>query len=118
MSNPVPLTFEERETVSLCLAAGMPISSIAAKIGRHRSVIYREISRNGGKDDYRAVAAQDRCDTMRERPKRRKLESCARLHDAVNEGPGKEWSPRQISKRLAVDYPDDPEMRVSPGLLT
>lgn len=50
---------------------------------------------------------------MRARPKARKLEECRRLHDAVNEGLRQKWSPEQISKRLEVEYPDDPEMRVS-----
>ena len=50
---------------------------------------------------------------MRARPKQRKLEYSRRLHDAVNEGLKQNWSPRQISKRLAVEYPDDGEMRVS-----
>jgi IS30 family transposase len=31
----------------------------------------------------------------------------------VNEGLKQSWSPRQISKRLEVEYPDDGEMRVS-----
>lgn len=50
---------------------------------------------------------------MRARPKARKLEASRRLHDAVNEGLRQRWSPEQVSKRLEVEYPDDPEMRVS-----
>ena len=50
---------------------------------------------------------------LRARPKALKLEECRRLHDAVNEGLRQKWSPEQISKRLEVEYPDDPEMRVS-----
>jgi IS30 family transposase len=50
---------------------------------------------------------------LRARPKERKLESCQRLHDAVNDGLRQKWSPEQVSKRLGMEYPDDPEMRVS-----
>jgi IS30 family transposase len=82
-------------------------------LGRHHSTVSREIDRNGGSLDYRAVEAQTRCEENRLRPKTRKLESSRRLHDAINEGLAEKWSPRQIGKRLRVDYPDDPQMRVS-----
>jgi IS30 family transposase len=57
--------------------------------------------------------AEGRAVTIRARPKARKLESSRRLHDAVNDGLTREWSPQQISSRLRIDHPDDPEMRVS-----
>jgi len=62
---------------------------------------------------YRAVEAQERCEVMRLRPKARKLEACAELHEAVNDGLTQRWSPRQISRRLREDHPDDEAMRVS-----
>lgn len=82
-------------------------------LGRDHSGIAKEIARNGGRRNYRATAAQERCDAMRARPKLRKLECSSRLHDAVNEGLKTKWSPRQISERLKRHHPDDPEMRVS-----
>ena len=36
-----------------------------------------------------------------------------RLHDEVNRGLTRKWSPEQISARLVVAHPDDPEMLVS-----
>jgi transposase, IS30 family len=39
--------------------------------------------------------------------------SSRRLHDEVNRGLTWKWSPEQISARLVVAHPDDPEMRVS-----
>jgi IS30 family transposase len=116
MSGSVPLTVEERETISRELSrSGSSASSrsIGRLLGRHHSTIAREIDRNGGPADYRAVEAQLRCDESRLRPKERKLVSDRRLHDAVNEGFAQKWSPRQIGKRLVVDHPDDPGMRVS-----
>jgi IS30 family transposase len=41
------------------------------------------------------------------------LEKNTALHDAVNSGLEKKWSPKQISKRLRQDFPDDDTMRVS-----
>src|SRR5512135_1800378 len=72
-----------------------------------------EIGRHGGSDDYRAVEAQARCDALRARPKPRRLAASARLYNAANEGLAQHWSPRQISRRLRVDYPDDEGMQVS-----
>jgi len=116
MSGSSPLTVEERETISRELSRGgssVSVRSIGRLLGRHHSTVAREIDRNGGLADYRAVEAQLRCDESRRRPKERKLESDRRLHDAVNDGFAQKWSPRQIGKRLRVDHPDDPRMRVS-----
>ena len=110
------MTVEERETISRELSRGgssVSVRSIGRLLGRHHSTVAREIDRNGGLADYRAVEAQLRCDESRRRPKERKLESDRRLHDAVNDGFAQKWSPRQIGKRLRVDHPDDPRMRVS-----
>jgi IS30 family transposase len=41
------------------------------------------------------------------------LETNRRLHDVVNEGLAKKWSPRQVSRRLREDFPEDDTMRVS-----
>lgn len=108
-----PLRIEEREIISRELGRGRKARYIGRLLGRHHSTIYDEIDRNGGAASYRAVDAQRRAEDNRARPKDRKLETSARLHDAVNEGLHQKWSPEQISKRLKADHPDDPEMRVS-----
>ena len=48
------LTLAEREEISLGLAVGDSIRSIATQLGRAPSTISREITRNGGQDLYRA----------------------------------------------------------------
>jgi IS30 family transposase len=113
VSRSEPLRFDEREVISRELSRGRSARDIGRILSRHHSAISGEIARNGGGNDYRAVAAQERCEKMRLRPKARKLESCPRLHDAVNEGLKRKWSPQQISKRLVKDHPGDQEMRVS-----
>lgn len=113
MSGREPLRFEEREIISRELSQGRKPRYISKVLGRHPSTIYDEINRNGGAAEYSAIAAQARADANRARPKVRKLEQSARLHDAVDEGLRQKWSPEQISKRLREEHPDDLEMRAS-----
>lgn len=106
------MSVEEREVISRELCCEQSARSIGKLLGRHHSTISREIGRNGGSGDYRAVDAQARCAAMRTRPKPRKLEASRRLHDAVHDGLAQNWSPKQISRRLRVDHPDDEAMRI------
>ncbi|MGI8305774.1 IS30 family transposase [Saccharopolyspora hattusasensis] len=113
MSRHEPLRFEEREIISRELCRDRSARFIAKVLGRHHSTIAREIDRNGGAKEYRAVDAQRRAEDNLRRPKERKLVSSTRLHDAVNDGLQEKWSPKQISERLREDHPDDAEMHVS-----
>jgi len=107
------LTVEERDDILRGICENLSARAIAARLGRDRSVISREIARNGGRDGYRVHAAQQRYETLKSRPKERKLEKNQRLHDVVAEKLRDDFSPEQISGRLKEDYPDDPGMRVS-----
>ncbi len=80
MSGGTPSCAEERETISLRLVASRNC------LARHHSTIAREINRNGGATHYRALAAQERYESFKARPKERKLVALPRIHDAVNEG--------------------------------
>jgi IS30 family transposase len=113
MSGGIPLCAEERETISRELCKNTSTRQIGRLLGRHHSTISDEISRNGDREHYRACAAQERYESLKARPKERKLVTSSRLHDAVNEGLEQKWSPEQISARLEEEHPDDPEMRVS-----
>jgi IS30 family transposase len=113
MSGAEPLCAQEREIISRELSQDKSARFIGKLLGRHHSTILREIERNGGAAEYRAIAAQERYDQYKVRPKERKLVVSPPLHDAVNEGLKNKWSPEQISTRLETDHPDDPEMRVS-----
>src|SRR5262249_9667530 len=113
MSGGTPLCAEERETISRELCRENSARCIAKLLGRHHSTIAREINRNGGAAKYRALAAEERYESFKVRPKDHKLVASSRLHDAVNEGLEQKWSPEQIGARLTEEYPDDPEMRVS-----
>jgi IS30 family transposase len=107
------LSLAEREEISRGLAAGLSLRRIAVGIGRAPSTVCREVNNNGGRGKYRAASA-DRAALRRAlRPKRAKLARCPRLRRVVEAKLEALWSPEQISAWLALEYPDDPEMRVS-----
>ncbi len=95
------LVLEEREVISRELARGRNPRFIARVLGRHHSSVYEEVRNNGGPEEYRAVDAQARADRLRSRPRERKLVSSEKLHDAVNDGFEKQWSPEQIPPSAA-----------------
>lgn len=109
----IALTAEEREVISRGVAAELSLREIARQLGRDVSVVSRELTRNGGRGGYRALAAQERAARCAVRPKTRKLVASRRLHEEVNAGLAKRWSPQQISGRLVLDHPEDLELRVS-----
>lgn len=107
------LTVEDRNDTLCGIRGNLSNREIATRLGRNPSVISREITRNGGRDNYRVHAAQEWYETLKSRPKERKLEQNKRLHDEVAEKLRDDFSPEQISARLKQDYSDDPGMRVS-----
>src|SRR6267154_5216957 len=54
------LTLPEREEISRGIAVHRSARSMACLLGRSPSTVSREISRNGGYDDYRAALADDK----------------------------------------------------------
>jgi IS30 family transposase len=111
--SPRRLSFAERERISRGIAAGESDSEIARALGRHRSTVGREIGRGGGRWAYRALAAERGAQRRSRRPKLGKLARSPRLLAAVEAGLGARWSPQQISARLKLEYPEDPQMRIS-----
>ena len=107
------LCFAERERISRGLAAGEGARAIARDLGRSPSTITRELERNGGAQRYRALGAHRRAIEHLGRPKPTKLSRSPRLREAVEAGLARRWSPQQISARLRVEHPDDPELRIS-----
>ncbi|MDB2407402.1 helix-turn-helix domain-containing protein [Jannaschia sp.] len=86
----------------------MPVAEIAQKLGRHRSTIYRELSRNRFTDEenpyldgYYGPVAQTIA--SRRRFRRRKLVRMPTLLTSVVDRLRAGWSPEQISGRLRRD---------------
>jgi IS30 family transposase len=111
--SPLRLSLAEREEISRGLAAGEPVREIARRLGRAPSTVCREVAANGGRDQYRACAADRRAVRRMRRSKPAKLARCPRLREAVESKLELRWSPQQIAAWLRISYPDDPEMRVS-----
>lgn len=109
------LSSTEREEVSRGLAQGTRLSAIARRLGRAPSTIAREVRYNSGKSGYRAFSAGNRANlraSSRNQGKSR-LTRDDRLRGYVMEKLRKRWSPREIVKRLAAEYPDDMSLRIS-----
>ena len=109
------LSFAEREEIALARAAGDSMRSIADRLGRSASTISRELQRNVDRQGrYRADAAHAQAYERASRPKPGKLVTNLALRAQVEKDLEKKFSPEQITGRLLVEFPDDPEMRVAP----
>lgn len=107
------LSSSERETISRGLAAGESFRAIGRELGRSPSTVSREVARNGGRESYRATAADQRAWKEACRPKRCKLSLNARLRRLVAAKLAAKWSPEQISGWLRRSYPANGGMNIS-----
>jgi transposase, IS30 family len=112
--SPLRLSLVGREEIRAGIAAGESFRAIARRIGRAPSTVSREVGGVSGRAGYRATRADDLACLRALRPKRSKLESNPRLRRVVVGMLERRFSPRQISARLGLEYPDDAEMRISP----
>jgi transposase, IS30 family len=108
------LTFAEREEIAVARAGGESMRSIARRLGRSPSTVSRELGRNTGRGGYRATTAHAFAYTRACRPKPSKLSTNVELRRQVEEHLASRYSPEQIVGRLRREFPDDPQMRVSP----
>jgi len=106
---------KERERISRGLAQSRSIRAIARQIGRAPSTVAREIKRNRGKTGYRAFSASQRSKITAASRKegKSKLAKHETLRGYVLDKMKTEWSPKEISKRVKEEYPDDMNMHIS-----
>lgn len=118
----VRLSYEDRLTIQHGCNQGMSARQIATLLGRHHSVISREIARNGwevvGEDGeatvyYNARQAGLGAKARACRPKVRKLDDNPALRAVVVTCLARRWSPGRISVWLQHAFADDESMRIS-----
>jgi IS30 family transposase len=107
------LCLDQRIEIAIGLRAGEPIASIAARVGRSRSAIHREVARNGGRGRYRPGPAHRGAADRARRPKPAKLALRPDLARRVAEDLRRFWSPQTISRRLRLEFGDDGPMTIS-----
>lgn len=106
------LTIDEREQILVGLAQGLSLTAIARQLGRAVSTISREVARAGGREKYSAWGAHEHARAQARRPKPFKLATGQLLQEVATKLE-QLWSPQEISARLRVEHPGDPEMQVS-----
>jgi IS30 family transposase len=99
------IDMDERRKIARWKTAGISVTLIAEKLGRHRSTIFREVRRNAFEDPAMDDLNGYYCVTAHEmaRDRRTKLRKLARLsvlRQAVIEQIMHGWSPQQVAGRL------------------
>ena len=106
------LTLADRAAIQEGLRAGRKPGEIAASIGFHRTTVAREIEAGSTGGAYDFARAHRRAEEARRRPRPRKTDSDPMLRSYVVAGLARRWSPRQISERMRLDFPDNGGMRI------
>lgn len=96
------LTLRERCNLTVFLDMGLRISEIAKRMGRHRSSLYRELSRNHTQGHYRPGLAHQHAHRRRPR-KPLKLQTDVPLYHYVYDRLVLGWSPEQIVGRMRLE---------------
>lgn len=109
-----PLSDMDRSLIQAGRSLQMSYAAIGVFIGRHRSVVWREVKRSVSPDGvYYASVAHRLAAQLRCRPKAFKLVQnvalCRFIEAAMDEG----WSPGLISRMLAEEFGEDHTWRVS-----
>lgn len=110
------LTSYDRERIAFLLQDDWKPAQIAGNLGRHRSVITREIQRNQCSEKrYSAYMAQQSCNQRAgsRRKHRHKLRANPELWQLVKKKLNLKWSPQQISGHLKRSYAHRPDMQIS-----
>lgn len=97
------LNAQERYHIDIQQKQGVPLSAIAAAMGRDKSTVSRELRRNADSPESYSHGVAQRLAERRhsEKPKATKLNPT--LIQAIRQGLDQRWSPEQISGRLALE---------------
>jgi len=107
----------EREEISRMLAQGCSFGEVARFLGRSVSTISKEVSAGGcNRYVYRATTAHRRAKRKARKRKlwKRKILLQPRIRGYVHAKLHLRWSPEEIARKIAKEYPLDMSMRISP----
>lgn len=105
-NNNQPLTFYERQKIEFYHRLKFKKREIGRKIGRHHTIVVRELKRNPPvRGYYRADSAQARADRLAKKTNKRKLDKDFWLLRYVEEQLKQGLSPQQIAGRLKISPP-------------
>lgn len=107
------LTLADRAAIQEGLRAGRSLRAIARDIGFSHTTVSREVRRGSERGRYEFSRAQRRAEGAARRPRARRAGSDAALRAYVVAGLLRRWSPRQISERMRLEFPDNGAMRAS-----
>lgn len=108
------MSAEERETLSLGLAHGHSLRTMARVLGRAPSTVSREVARNVTRGrPYRACTAQTQAAARAGQPRRPRKLAAPWLWQYVQTQLIQGCSPEQIAGRLRRAYPDDMRKHLS-----
>lgn len=109
MGHHVHLTLREREDIMLMRRDGKGVCEIARRIGRDKSTVSRELSRNSCARFYRASTAQRRYSERRLACRRIAILDDESTFSLVRDKfLDEQWSPEQIEGRLALELGSSP----------
>ena len=94
------LSQDERDLISIGIAQGHSLRTIAKNLQRSPATLLREIRRNGTGGVYLPHLAHGRADQRNRQSRRRPRLKNAVVRQAVEEGLKKRWSPELIAGRL------------------
>ncbi len=109
----VHLTPTERGQIQALHQERKSLSHIADRLGRHVSTISRELRRNATKRGYDAQQAQGQYHQRREACRPAKRLEYQPLWKYLIRKVVRGWTPEEVAGRLPIQYPDDPQMRIS-----
>jgi len=97
---------EDRIRLSALLKAGFNIRRCAQELGFSPAAVYKEVKRNGGREDYRPGYAQRRYLTLRKEANQchRILGENTTLFERVKRLLMENWSPEQVIGRYCLEY--------------
>ena len=111
------LSAEERDKIALLKAKGISISEIAERLGRSKSTISDELSRNGhwegGEFKYEAISAQEEYELRKSKAGKREPLKNDFVYKYTIDKLRSGWAPEQISGRLKREHKTDKSLTVS-----